>query len=544
MRINLNGRRVGGCVVSIVPLAEYTGFDTAKLAPIVSVSGAGVEPELIGLTHWISARWWGSWRAVLSSATSPRARDRAVNARFGQSPTPPTDDVAVATRELALQGGGLLVVPPLASALNVVATLAVDGSVLAVCPTQRMASIGAASLRRRGFTTAVVPQEWEAARAGVDVVIGARSAVLAPCAALSSIVVIDEHDELLQEERAPTWDATSVAIERARISGATCIVTSAVPSLRSRLRFADSTSEVATQPGWPDVRIVDLTHVPVAGSLLSSEMLEAVSLSGSTALIVLNTKGKARLLACKSCRALQACSQCESLLTQREDGALFCERCLSDAGSVCVSCGRASFIVVRGGTGHLKSQLEKSVKKNVVEVTADSDDSWTAGTVFLGTEAVLYRVSNAQHIVFADIDRDLGAPRMSAPQEVAALIARAARIVGANGSVVVQTRQPDHPLLKALSSTSPQKALSLWAEDQMAQSRMLELPPFSEVVKISVTAPRTIDEIPVLDGVHIARGNGEVLLRTQSHAEMSEAIAHIRSVFGAAVRVHANPARF
>jgi primosomal protein N' (replication factor Y) len=544
VRINLNGRRVGGCVVSLVPFDEYADFDTDKLSVIVSVSGAGVEPELINLTQWIAAHWWGSWRAVLSSATAPRARTRAVNARYGPSPTPPTDEVAGVTRELAVTGGGLLVIPPLASALNVVATLAVNGPVLAVCPTQRMASVGAASLRRRGFTTAVVPQEWEAARAGVDVVIGARSAVLAPCAGMSSIVVIDEHDELLQEERAPTWDAPTVAIERARRAGVVCIVTSAVPSLRARLRHADAIAEVTVDRGWPQIRIVDLANVPVSGSLLSSEMLESVSLPNSTTVIVLNTKGKARLIACKSCRALQACTTCESLLTQNDNGELVCERCSTNRGSVCVSCGRASFVVARGGTGHLKNQLEKSQSRSVVEVTAESDDSWTSGSVFLGTEAVLYRVPSAQHIVFADIDRDLGAPRMSAPQEVAALIARAARIVGAAGSVVVQTRQPQHPLLQALASENPQQALSNWADEQMSQSRMLGLPPFSEVVKISVSSPRTIDEVPTIAGINMARTDGEVLLRAASRAEMSDAVAHIRSVLGTSVRVHANPARF
>lgn len=544
VRINLNGRRVGGCVVSLVPVSEYTDFDTEKLSPIVSVSGAGVEPEVVPLTQWISSHWWGSWRAVLSSATAPRARIRDVNPRHGTSPAAPTDEVAGVTRELAVTGGGLLIVPPLASALNVVATMALNGPVLAVCPTQRMASVGAASLRRRGFTTAVVPQEWEVARAGVDVVIGARSAVLAPCAGMSSIVVIDEHDELLQEERAPTWDAPTVAQERARRAGVPCILTSAVPSLRARLRNADTTAEVTIGRGWPQVRVVDLGNVPVSGSLLSTEMLESVALPNSTTLIVLNTKGKARLIACKSCRALQKCSTCESLLTQHDDGELACERCSASRGSVCVSCGRASFVTARGGTGHLKTQLEKSQAKSVVEVTAESDDSWTSGSVFLGTEAVLYRVPSAQNIVFADIDRDLGAPRMSAPHEVAALIARAARIVGAAGTVVVQTRQPQHPLLQAFASEQPQAALSKWADEQMTQSRMLGLPPFSQVVKISVVAPRTIDEVPMIDGINMARGDEEVLLRATSHSEMSLAVAHIRSVLGTSIRVHANPARF
>jgi primosomal protein N' (replication factor Y) (superfamily II helicase) len=79
--------------------------------------------------------------------------------------------------------------------------------------------MGAAFLRRKGLSTALVPDEWDGARGGVDVVIGTRSAVFAPCPELKAVVVIDEHDELLKEERSPAWDATAVASERARHAG-------------------------------------------------------------------------------------------------------------------------------------------------------------------------------------------------------------------------------------------------------------------------------------------------------------------------------------
>jgi primosomal protein N' (replication factor Y) len=544
VRINLNGRRVGGFVVDVVAFEDHSGFDKDKLSPLVSVSGVGVEADVVPLTKWVASQWWGSWRAVLSSAAAPRVRDRATHARYGTSPIAPDDEVAGVTREIALAQGGLMLVPPLASALSVVATMALTGPVLAICPTLRMATLGAASLRRRGFTTAVVPHEWESARAGVDVVIGARSAVLAPCPNIAGIVVIDEHDESLQEERSPTWDATSVAGERARLNGVPFIATSAVPSLQSLLTFADDIAVVTSPKGWPDIQIVDLADVPLAGSLLSTPLLQSIRNATGASVVVLNTKGKARLLVCKACKAVQSCATCGALLAQGDDGVLHCVRCNIEAGSVCSSCGRAQFVVLRGGTTHLKSQIERSSRKSVVEVSSETEDTWTTGSVFIGTEAVLYRVPTAECIVFADIDRDLGAPRMSAASEVAALIARAARIVGTKGSLIVQTRQPEHPLLQAFAAQDPSSALAVWSESQMTQNKTLGLPPFSKVVKVTVTAPRTIDDLPELVDINIARGDGEVLLRAPSHKQMDDAILCIRAALGTAVRIHANPRRF
>src|SRR4029079_11862797 len=95
----------------------------------------------------------------------------------------------------------------------------------------------AARLRHAGWSTAVHPEQWARASAGVDVVIGGRSAVWSPCAGMRSIVVLDEHDEALQDERSPTWHARDVAIERARRAGADCVLVSPSPSM-SALQWA------------------------------------------------------------------------------------------------------------------------------------------------------------------------------------------------------------------------------------------------------------------------------------------------------------------
>ena len=546
VRINLNGRRVGGFIVGVGPYGTHgdTSIPVDRLAPIASVSGLGVVPDVVALTSWISRKWWGPWRAVLSSASAPRVRQRMIHSRISESRPDATDMVAEATYRLVDRGGGLLIVPPTQSALNVVNALAVRAPVLVVCPTQRMATMGAAALRRKGFSTAVVPDEWDNALGGVDVVIGARSAVFAPCPQMSAIVVIDEHDESLIDERSPTWDATSVARERAQQAGIPVIATSSIPSAESLAAFAETKDEVEVSNGWPRISIANLDDVPVGHSLLSSELMQSIARKGATTICVLNTKGKARLIVCKSCKAVQRCTKCEALLTQNSQGELLCERCSEERGGVCVDCGRSAFTVPRGGVTMLRTQLQVSSANPIIEITSDSEDKWTKGNVFIGTEAVLHRVTFADCIVFADIDRDLGAPRLSAPREVLALVARACRTVGSAGQVVIQTRQPDHPLMKALGSSNVAESLRQWSVADLAQRKALMLPPFGHIARLVIVDPRSIDEVVLPSGVSTAKDADSVLVRASDEGIFEEALKTIRETLGTAVRMYVHPRRF
>lgn len=546
VRIVLNGRKVGGWIVDIQPYNPLSGVALERLSSISRVSGHGVEPDMVAITRWIATMWYGSWRAVLSSASAPLVTRRVVHERYGQQHNLADDEVTRSTISLLKSGGGLLIVPPCASALAVVATMAASGPVLAVCPTQRMASLGAAALRRRGLTTAVLPDEWDQARAGVDVVIGARSSVLGPCRDIASIIVIDEHDESLKQERNPSWDAPTVAIERGRVMNVPVIVTSSIPSPYAVVTHADHTLEVVVDRGWPKVTIVELNDVPVSGSLLSSELLESVGVQGRTTVCMLNTKGIARLLACQSCRALQMCPTCNAALTQTDSGDLHCGRCETSLGGVCVSCGRTKFAVLRGGVGQLRNQLTKSSANPVIEITADSTDEWERGNVFVGTEAVLHRIGSADCVVFCDIDRDLFAPRLSGSRETLALIARAARSVGADGTIVIQTRQPSHPMLQACLSarTDHGHALRQWSVAEISQRRDLSLPPFSYVVIITVSNGEPLCDLSDIDGIHVASHEDGYLVRADTRENLEVMLERVKTIFGKNVKIHIDPRRF
>lgn len=544
VRVNLNNRRVGGWIVALHTESDrHDGFEIDRLLPIVSVSGHGVEPDLVALTRWMAETFFGSWRATLASASAPHVRAKTIHPHRGSGREHGVDEVSTSVRRLLVGGGGLVIVPPLGSALSAIAEMAQSGPVLAICPTHKMATLGAASLRRKGLTTAVVPEQWDAARAGVDVVIGARSAVIAPCADLGAIVVIDEHDELLHEERAPTWNAVDVARERARAAQLPLVVTSPIPSAESLHRYNDSLAVARTSQQWPEIEIVDLGEVPVSGSLLSSQLLAAVSNAKNTVACVLNTKGKARLIVCRSCRDVQLCPQCQSLLAQNND-VLLCPRCGDEHGSVCLSCGRTSFVVPRGGMNQLAAQIRTSVGREVIEVSGETGEPWGDGSIYVGTEAVLHRVSRVDVVVFADIDRDLGAPRVTAAREVLALVTRAARLVGDRGRVIIQTRRMDHPVIAALGAQIPLDSVMEWCDSDRQQRHLLSLPPYSRLVRVTVRGPHSLEEIPEIAGVDIARHEDYVLLKSSDHDTLIGAVGALRQLFGTHLGVYCDPVRY
>lgn len=543
VRVPLHGRTVTGWIVGIGSSgAERRTFE---LAEVMAVTGSVVDPSVVPLTAWIAGRWFGPRRAVLASASAPRVKARQTAARRGQVRKPSVDSVAVVAEEVLRSGGGLIVVPPLASALSAVEVLARRGPVIVSCPTHRMARLGAASLRRRGLTTAELPDQWDAALAGVDVVIGARSAVLGPCRDLAGMVVVDEHDEAMKEERSPAWDALSVAVQRCRSANLPLFATSPTPSAAALRLFGESVHRPEVERGWPEVLVEDLSLLAGRGSLLGSALLETARKEGSSVGCVGTAKGGARLLACTACRLVQLCESCGSALRRDDSGVLACTPCGTTKGSVCTGCGRTSLAVLRGGTSHFRSELSRSTGREVLEITNDAPDDWIDGRLFVGTEALLRRLGTLDAVVFIDADRELSAGAATAPREFLSKVALAARMVGRSGRVVIQTRQPGHPLLRALSSADPGSALAEWMETDMNTRASLGLPPFSTIVRVTLKGPSVLDT-QVLEGtgVDVAIRGEEVLLRTEEPENLRSAVEALRHEYGSQCRVHAEPWRY
>ncbi|MEI7547653.1 MAG: hypothetical protein WCK21_06295, partial [Actinomycetota bacterium] len=309
VRVSLHGRKVGGWVVGLG--AADPALPVEKLLPIAKWSSVGPPADVIELAEWAEQRWAAArLRPFLVTADPPTMVTALPRMRRTVEATGPSRRV----------GTGVRVITPLTDPLPMVIELARSGPALVIHPAPAAAKAIANRLRKAGLTVAHMPDEWAAAAGGVDVVVGSRAAVWAPCPGLRTIVVLDEHDDSLQEERTPTWHARDVAIERARRAGAACVLISPCPSAAA-VRWAGdrlvrpSASERVN--GWPFLEIVDRTdEEPWKRSLLTSALIAHLRDHDKRVVCVINTTGRARLLACRSCRTLQRCIRCDAAVVQ------------------------------------------------------------------------------------------------------------------------------------------------------------------------------------------------------------------------------------
>ena len=539
VRVTLNNRRVGGWVVGI----SQSQAGSFELSPIVSVSGVGVVADVVPLTEQVARRWGGSWRSVLVSASAPKVRLNRGSA--SRRTTRRSSERGPSDNETAGQlpdGDVLVVSPPSQSVMSIVEQCAVAGPTLVICPTVKMALRGAASLRRRGFSVASYPEDWSEAFGGVDVVIGPRTAVWAPCPELSAIVVIDEHDEAHWEERVPTWNALDVARLRSTHDGARLVATSAFGSMKSRAAFSQIVHE-ANDRTWPKIEVVDLLDPEMTGGLRSNlltrpvlEVARNVGAAESTTVMILNAKGRARLLACTACKETQRCTQCKSVVVQRDDELFHCPKCDSTRPPLCQKCGRTSFRYVRLGSTNVREQLNASTTRRVVDV--ESHEAGRADIV-VDTEAALHRVDEASTVCFLDIDSELESGRLDAIMTTLSSVSRAARLVGTTGRIIVQSRNVSHPVLEALARGSLEEVL----DKEMQMRRSLSLPPFSLIVEATGEVDRLASvQFPL--GSSLAKVSAErALLRFADDETMRTVLMNVKANLGRHVRLAVEPYR-
>lgn len=539
VRVELHGRRIGGWVRAISGESR-SGRPSDSLKPIAKITGHGPASEIFDLAEWASVRWAARRiRPFLVTASPGRAVPALpLERRTGMSPAPHSP----ATGDLLARGGGVLRLAPRVDVMPAILAAVAVGPALVVVPEHGAAAMFATRARRAGLSVALMPDDWPSAAGGVDVVIGTRSTVWAPCPGLAVVVVIDEHDESLQEERSPTWHARDVAVERARRAGAPYVLISPAPTLVAVEEYADEGVVHPPAPrerkGWPHVVVVDRTDEdPWKRSLVTSELIERLRDPALRVVCVSNITGRARVLACRSCRALIRCEQCEAAIGLDDDGRLSCRRCSALRPPVCQECGASRFANLRPGVTRLREELEAAAARPVVTVTGRDEGVPASSGIYIGTEAILHRVRSADVVAFLEFDSEMLAPRFRASEQALALIVRAGRMAP---EVLVQTFSPDHDVLRAASTGNP----ALILDGERSRRQLLGLPPYGSLAVVSgAGASGMVAQLP-RPGIEVG-GDGEerYLVRGSDWVSLGLALNSVERPPGARTRVEVDPAR-
>jgi primosomal protein N' (replication factor Y) len=426
------------------------------------------------------------------------------------------------------------------------ALVAPEGSTIVVVPDGQESKTLAAELEREGRDVLVMRNDtgdaertsaWADARRGACVVVGGRVASFAPVPDLAAVIVLDDLDEALEEERAPTWDAPSLLRERARRAGARFEVVSPAPGTAMTVAAAVTASAArdAERAGWARLEVVDVRYEPPGKTLLSARLADALrrtSSDGARALCVLNRRGRARLLVCGSCSEVARCGRCGAAVQEGREG-LECSRCGTTAATVCAHCGSAALRPRRLGVMRVREHLAALVPHTRVVAVEAGSAPLPAFDVAIGTEAVLHRVAPdpgrpVRLVAFLDMDQELVAPRYRAEEQALWLLIRACRQVGERsdgGVVLAQTRMPEHPVLVAARDADPAAVLSA----DLERRRDLGYPPFGGLAELSgdvAAVGAAVAALAVHESLRIlGPSDGRALVRSRALDALCDAFA-------------------
>jgi primosomal protein N' (replication factor Y) len=548
VRVELQGRRVDAWVID-----EVVRPGLIKFKDVISLLSEGPSEEVVQLSQWAAQRFCGPVRAVLSSA-SPSLRIKKLGTRHGGAARKSGQRGVVAEAEELFdnQRGGVLVWPAPRPLRPVLESGISRGRTLVVTPSVGFARTIAQALRREGLSVALMPDDWQRAAEGVDVVVGARSAVWASIPELKSIIVLDEHDERLQDERSPTWHSRDVAIERARALGIPCLLVSPLPTV-SATHWAGSQAVRFVEPAsgdWPSIEVVDPysdlgdEEKPQFG-LLSSRLIEVLRDKSKTVVCILNTKGRSRLLSCKACKAIIRCEKCDAAVIQNEEGILECNRCGAHRPATCQSCSSNALALLRKGVAKMRDEIEKAALRQVVELSAETTVAANAASlVYIGTEAALHRVSSADVVVFLDFDNELFAPTYRAGEQAWTLLIHATRLLKGSSKALIVLQSQDASNTQYADFVSPDPQLLI--EREQKKRKVMQLPPYAAMARV-VFADPTFNPA---DWAHCKLAfsssvkTAEFLVRAENDEALSQGIAQLRDELSTRFRCYVDPMRY
>ncbi|MCM1294099.1 MAG: primosomal protein N' [Muribaculaceae bacterium] len=363
----------------------------------------------------------------------------------------------------------------------------------------------------------------------IRMVVGTRSALFLPWQNLSLIVVDEEHDTSYKQEDMGNYHARDMAVLRAKIAGFPVILASATPSaetlqnvvagkytqLRLTSRFGGAQlptiETIDLRENRPDMyEIKDASGNPsqqtgFLSPALCTEIEQNLS-HGRQSMLFINRRGFAPITQCKKCGWVATCSDCTAGMTyHRRTGKLMCHICgrMEALPSVCPNCGGA---ISMRGAGLEKIEQEVSVRFPIARTALVSSDTITSRQslerlvhklenseidIVIGTQILAkgHHFPNLTLVGVVDADMGLFGTDFRAAEHTFQQLFQVAGRAGRGqlpGRVLLQTYQPDHPVLTAICAGDRDTFMAT----DMAGRKMAKMPPFGQLIALIVEGER------------------------------------------------------
>jgi primosomal protein N' (replication factor Y) (superfamily II helicase) len=360
--------------------------------------------------------------------------------------------------------------------------------------------------------------QWRDVQAGkYDVVIGARGAIFAPQPGLGLIVIDEEHEwTYKQEEQPPRYHARAVAVELAKLTGATVILGSATPDVETyyktqtgEYKLLELPERLTPRPGapMPDIELVDMRAELKEGnrSMFSRPLrqaLEQALANHEQTILFFNRRGSASFVQCRNCGLVVRCKRCNYPMSYHSaEDLLLCHQCgwRASIPETCPRCFSKRIKYLGIGTQKLEEETAAGFPKARL-LRWDSDVTKAKHShqeimdklknhqadVLIGTQMVAKGLDLPQVTLVGVVSADtaLNLPDFRAGERTFQLLSQVAGRAGRGerpGRVIIQTYTPEHYAIQAVLK---QDYKAFYAQE-IAYRKELNEPPFSQLIRLT-----------------------------------------------------------
>jgi primosomal protein N' (replication factor Y) (superfamily II helicase) len=379
---------------------------------------------------------------------------------------------------------------------------------------------------------------WRAVADGsAKVLVGARSALFLPFRNLGLIIVDEAHETSFKQEDGVRYHARDVAVMRGRFEGFPVVLASATPALETRHMVSIGRYKGLSIPSrfgeakLPEIKAIDLTlDAPERQHWIAPTLLAALEdrlERGEQSLLFLNRRGFAPLTLCRTCGHRFQCPNCTSWMVEhRLVRRLACHHCghVMPPPDACPECGEVDTLVACGpGVERICDEVNRLLPE-ARTIVATSDTLWSpekaaefvarveakAVDIIIGTQLVTKGYHFPELTLVGVIDADLGLEGgdLRAAEKTFQQIAQAAGRAGRAekpGKVLIQTRNPEHPVIAALVAGDR----DAFYDAETEQRRHAGAPPFGRFAAIIVSSEDEAEALLAARAIGGAAPNAE-----------------------------------
>ncbi len=348
------------------------------------------------------------------------------------------------------------------------------------------------------------------------IILGARSAILAPIENLGLIIVDEAHDNSYkQASPAPRYDAITTSIKRGEIENCPVVLGTATPNITEYYKCSNDktvlhlTNRFQNVP-MPEVELIDLANEYKNNSknIISTTLklnIDQALAKKEQIILLLNRRGYSSYMFCRACGFILYCNHCSvPLVYHKNIDSMVCHHCGFQASTKnnllnkCPECKSQHFKCFGLGT----QQLEEEVKKLFPEaktLRVDSDQLskkdnyihlWKEfaehkADILIGTQIIAKGLDlpNVTIVGVVLSDSMLSFPDYISYERAFQLLTQVTGRAGRGqkpGKVFIQTYQPENPLFRFIQDHDYKSFYS----SEIKQREEFIYPPFTNLVRL------------------------------------------------------------